>query len=224
MIASNLEISAAELESAFDAGGATVFDVRPYSEYAMGHIPGALNGTALPGLPMSEFTTDAAAILVAVNGDRSRPVVLYCNGLYCEKSQRVSQELLEIGFTRVQRYQAGVPDWRASGRVTQIENLGVAAVFVKDATAVWLDARSPEEYEESHLRGSRYVTLNGMAAAKDDGRLPMHDHNTRVIVYGHSASQARIMAQAVAHNAFHNVSFYPGNLTDLVKAIGQEPA
>jgi hypothetical protein len=46
--------------------------------------------------------------------------------------------------------------------------------------------------------------------AKDDGRLPMEDHNTRLIVVGSSAEEARHVARALAREAFHNVSYFPG--------------
>lgn len=44
--------------------------------------------------------------------------------------------------------------------------------------------------------------------AKDDGRLPMEDHNTRIVAFGRDASQARALAEAVAREAFHNVSYF----------------
>lgn len=46
--------------------------------------------------------------------------------------------------------------------------------------------------------------------AKDDGRLPMNDHNTRLIVIGRDADQARHVAQALVREAFHNVAYFPG--------------
>jgi hypothetical protein len=53
------------------------------------------------------------------------------------------------------------------------------------------------------------------SAAKEDGRLPMLDHNTRIIVFGDDASQARDVAVALAKNAFSNVMFYAGSIDDL---------
>jgi hypothetical protein len=55
--------------------------------------------------------------------------------------------------------------------------------------------------------------------AKDDGRLPMEDHNTRVIVFGKDARQAREVAEAVAREAFHNVSFFEGSAQSLMEAV-----
>jgi hypothetical protein len=55
--------------------------------------------------------------------------------------------------------------------------------------------------------------------AKDDGRLPMEDHNTRIIVVGGDAAQARYVAQAIAREAFHNVSYFPGTLDEARAAV-----
>jgi hypothetical protein len=35
----------------------------------------------------------------------------------------------------------------------------------------------------------------------------MEDHNTRVVVFGATAEQARAAAEEIARNAFHNVMF-----------------
>jgi rhodanese-related sulfurtransferase len=51
--------------------------------------------------------------------------------------------------------------------------------------------------------------------AKDDGRLPMEDHNTRIIVFGRDGAQAKAVAEAIAREAFHNVSYFAGPLERL---------
>lgn len=43
----------------------------------------------------------------------------------------------------------------------------------------------------------------------------MEDHNTRIVVFGQDAAQAREVAEEIAKNAFHNVGFYAGSLADL---------
>jgi hypothetical protein len=55
---------------------------------------------------------------------------------------------------------------------------------------------------------------NGPYCGKD-GRLPMDDHNTRVIVFGANAEQARAVADPIAKNAFHNVTFFAGDISSL---------
>jgi hypothetical protein len=57
--------------------------------------------------------------------------------------------------------------------------------------------------------------LRDSSKAKDDGRLPMTDHNTRIFVVGDNGAQARAVAEGIVHEAFHNVSFFDGPVTDL---------
>jgi rhodanese-related sulfurtransferase len=107
------EVSTKELRQILVLGTALVLDTRPHLEWALGHIPGALNVAPKPGMPMSLYTSDVAEVLRLTAGDRNRPLVLYCNGPFCGKSRRVADDLLAAGFTNVRRYQLGAPVWRA---------------------------------------------------------------------------------------------------------------
>jgi rhodanese-related sulfurtransferase len=119
----------------------------------------------------------------------------------------LAEELLEAGYTNVRRYQLGAPVWRALGGVMQLEPEGFDYIQRNDRTAVVFDARSAEEFRAGTLPGAVNLPREEVARAKDDGRLPMEDHNTRVIVFGATAAQARAAAEEIARNAFHNVMF-----------------
>ncbi|HEL3813395.1 TPA: ArsR family transcriptional regulator [Stenotrophomonas maltophilia] len=82
--------------------GVTLLDVRPSSEYALGHLPGALN------VPASEL--EAALI----NLPKDREIVAYCRGPYCVMSFEVVEKLRALGFT-VRRLEDGFPEWKAAG-------------------------------------------------------------------------------------------------------------
>ena len=168
---------------------------------------------------MSQYTSDVAEVERLVAGDRTRGLVLYCNGPFCGKSKRVSDDLVQAGYTSVRRYQLGAPVWRALGEVMVTEADGVRYILERDGTAVFIDARDSSEFARGSLPAARNVprsrVLTGkdvgeMKAAKDDGRLPMHDHNTRIVVFGRDAKQARAVAEAIAREAFHNVSYFEG--------------
>src|SRR5438874_5475476 len=185
------ETSTVELRKILAEKGAVVFDARPFKEYAISHIPGAVNVSAKPGVPMSFYVSDTTEIGRVLKGDKGTAIVLYCNGPFCHKSKRLAAELLEAGFTNVRRYQLGMPTWRALVGVQQIELEGLRHVLDNDKTAVLLDARGV-----SDLRGAKGLALADVKKAKDDGRLPMEDHNTRVLVIGANAAQARALAEA----------------------------
>jgi rhodanese-related sulfurtransferase len=225
------EVSTAELRQILAEGSAMVFDARPYREYAVSHIPGARNVAAKPGVPMSLYVSDVAEIGRLVNHDKATPMVLYCNGPFCGKSKRLSVELVEAGYTQVRRYQLGIPVWRALGGLTEIELDGILYVLEGDRTAVLLDARDPEEFRAQSLPSARNLPLSGVnpgkdvgevKAAKDDGRLPMEDHNTRIIVVGRDGAQAKALAEAIVREAFHNVAYFAGGVETLLqKAAGK---
>src|SRR6266705_2880415 len=218
------EISTEQLKEILADKSAVVLDARPSLEFAMSHIPGALNVAAKPGLPMSAYVSDVAEISRLVDGKRDTPLVLYCNGPFCGKSKRLADELLGAGYTDVRRYQLGMPVWRALGGITEIEAEGVQYVREKDQTAVWIDARDPEEFTAHPIPNARNLPLivvkpgkdvGEVKKAKDDGRLPMEDHNTRIIVFGRDGAQAKAVAEALAREAFHNVSYFAGPLERL---------
>ena len=64
------EVSTEELRRILMDGSATVFDARPFMEFASGHIPGAVNVSANAGMPMSLFVSDVAEIERVLNGNK----------------------------------------------------------------------------------------------------------------------------------------------------------
>lgn len=217
------EVSTKEIKAILAAQSAWVFDARPAAEYDISHIPGALNVAQKPGTPTSEYISDAAEIERIVGGDKAAAIVLYCNGPFCGKTKRLAQDLLTTGFMNVKRYQAGTPTWRALGGSMQIEAPALRTVWVKDRTARFFDARpdTGEGYEGMIPHAIRLPKAE-VLAAKDDGRLPMDDHNTRIICYGESGAQAKALADEITANAFHNVTFFVGSAEEFREAIFPE--
>ena len=225
----NSEVSTEELVRVLAGRTATVLDARPHLEFSISHIPGALNVAAKPGVAPSLYVSDVAEIGRLVKENKSAPLILYCNGLHCGKSKRLATELAEAGYTNVRRYQLGIPSWRAAGGVCEIELAGIQHVVAKDGTAVVIDARETADYKKRTVRGARNIprslVLDGkdvgeVKRAKDDGRLPMEDHNTRIIVLGADAAAARYVAEALTREAFHNVSYFPGPFEAVRQQVG----
>jgi rhodanese-related sulfurtransferase len=218
------EVSTEQLRQLLATGSITLLDTRPHLEWAISHIPGAVNVAPKPGMAMSQYTSDVAEVGRHVGENKARPLVLYCNGPFCGKSKRVSEDLLAAGYTNVRRYQLGAPVWRALGGPMVTELDGIRYIREQDKTAVFVDVRDPAEFASGSLPGAvnlpRSKVLPGkdigeVKAAKDDGRLPMEDHNTRIVVFGRDEEQARAVAEALAQEAFHNVSYYSGRFSDL---------
>jgi rhodanese-related sulfurtransferase len=214
------EVTTTELRAALADPRVVVLDARPAEEYAVSHIPGARSVPGKPGLSAALYTADADEARRMVP-NTSTPVIVYCNGLFCGRSKRFAAELLKSGYTSVRRYQLGIPAWRALGGVTQVEKVALVRLLAEDRTALLVDAREGDAALPALERATR-ITAADVPKAKDDGRLPMADHNTRILVVADSGAKARVAAEAIVHGAFGNVSFFDGTVTELpeLAAVG----
>ena len=114
---------------------------------------------------------------------------------------------------------------------TRIELEGLRHVLANDRTAVLIDAREADEFRKATLADARNIPRSGVLEgkdvgevkrAKDDGRLPMDDHNTRIIVLGREVADARFVADALAREAFHNVAYFRGSVQEALVALNRE--
>ena len=95
-------ISREELLSRIEENGVILLDVRPHEEYALGHLPGALN------IPLEELERRLAEL------PEGREVVAYCRGPYCVLSVNAVAALRAKG-REARRLEDGFPDWKAAG-------------------------------------------------------------------------------------------------------------
>lgn len=222
------DVSTEQLKRILNNGSAVLVDSRPPEEFALSHIPGALNVAPKRGRPAHQYVSDAAEVGRLLQGAKNRPLILYCNGPFCGKTKRFGTELLEAGYSDVRRYQLGAPGWRAlSGKAMQTEPQALQYIRT-DPTAVWIDAREPSAFAGGTIAGARNIAASGlrpgkdqgvMKQAKDDGRLPTEDHNTRILVFGADGKDARAVADAIASEGFHNVSFVSVRFDEVVRAV-----
>ena len=222
------EVSTRELRQIIESRSALILDARPPMEYAVSHIPGALNVAPQPGRPAHLYISDVAEVGRLLGGAKDKPLVLYCNGPFCGKTKRLGAELVEAGHGNVRRYQLGAPGWRTLGGGAMQTELAALPYVGRDKTAVWIDARESAAFKRGSIAGARNIPASGlrqgrdqgvMKEAKDDGRLPMDDHNTRIIVFGADANAARAVADAIATEAFHNVSFVAAPVEEVRRAL-----
>jgi rhodanese-related sulfurtransferase/DNA-binding transcriptional ArsR family regulator len=95
-------VTRAELMDRLRAGVVTVLDVRPRDEFALGHLPDAIN------VPLGELDQRLSEF------DPGREIVAYCRGPYCVLSFEAVARLRTRGF-KVRRLEDGYPEWRAAG-------------------------------------------------------------------------------------------------------------
>jgi rhodanese-related sulfurtransferase len=207
------EVSTEQVRRILADGSTIILDARKRSEYVAGHIPGARHVDAPPAA-----VVDAVERLVS--WDKSKALVLYCNGPSCQASRRLSEQLVATGFTNVRRYQLGIPIWRALGGPTEIELEGILRIFRVDQTAVFFDARSAEEFAKGSLPGAHNVPADQLASGGlQKAPLPADDFNTRIVLFGRDSAQARKLADALSKRPWHNVTYFPGTWEVLRMAI-----
>jgi rhodanese-related sulfurtransferase/predicted transcriptional regulator len=101
-------ISRDELVARLKDGMATVLDVRPEEEFALGHVPGAIN------IPIGELERRLAEL------PKRREIVAYCRGPYCVMSFEAVAALRAKGY-RIRRLEDGFPEWKAAGLDVAVE-------------------------------------------------------------------------------------------------------
>lgn len=95
-------VSRKELLKRIRKGDVTVLDVRPPDEFALGHIPGAIN------IPLRELKSRVSELR------KSQEIVAYCRGPYCVLSFEAVAALRKKGYA-ARRLEDGLPEWRAAG-------------------------------------------------------------------------------------------------------------
>lgn len=218
------QLSTAQFKKAIK-DGVLVLDNRPYKEWAISHIPGAIVVAPKPGVSKALYTSDVAEIKRIVNDDKTKAIVLYCDGIHCGKSKRVAKDLVKEGFTNVSRYQLGIPVWRALGNLTQCELDGIKYIYENDKTACFIDSRKAESFAKGGLKEAKNIPFDGVMdgkdvgeifKAKEDGRLPVDDRNTRIIVFGENIDEIKRVAEGLVKEAFHNVCYYASDSKDII--------
>lgn len=95
-------VSREELFQRLREGLVTVLDVRPEEEFALGHLPSAVN------IPLRGLEKRLSAL------PKRKEVVAYCRGAYCVLSFEAVALLRRRGF-KARRLEDGYPEWRAGG-------------------------------------------------------------------------------------------------------------
>jgi rhodanese-related sulfurtransferase len=103
------------------AKGAPVIDTRVTAEYAEKTIKGAVS------VPYKEKSAKEVGFdakqdsfdLSKLPADKAAPVVLFCNAGECWKSYKAAVVAIKAGYTKVQWFRGGMPEWSSKGLPTQ---------------------------------------------------------------------------------------------------------
>ena len=91
-----------ELLARARSGKVVILDTRPASEFAAGHIAGALS------VPVDDLKRKLAEL------PKTKEFVAYCRGPYCVYADRAVELLRESG-RRARRLDGGFPEWKLAG-------------------------------------------------------------------------------------------------------------
>lgn len=103
-------VSRSGLLTRMKKGLVQVLDARPEDEFALGHLPGAIN------VPLDKLRRRLAAL------DPAKEIVAYCRGPYCMLSFETVAILRKKGF-KARRLEDGLPEWRAAGFPIDVSSL-----------------------------------------------------------------------------------------------------
>jgi rhodanese-related sulfurtransferase len=89
-----------------------LIDSRLPEEYQQAHLPGAIS------IPAERMKVEAKKL----PKDKTTPLIFYCRGAGCTLSQTAARAAMEMGYTYLMIYQAGMPDWLLRGNPVQKGN------------------------------------------------------------------------------------------------------
>jgi rhodanese-related sulfurtransferase len=102
-----IQIQISKVKAFFDENAGTIVDAREPTDYALGHIPGAIN------LPYDEVVTDTERL--EKFDPQGKPIIIYCGGGTCELSMNLGFALVNAGKKKVLVFMGGWPEWSTSG-------------------------------------------------------------------------------------------------------------
>ena len=100
-------VSREELITRLQDGDVTLLDVRPDDEFALGHLPGALN------VPFDELERRLSEL------PKDQEIVAYCRGPYCVLSFEAVAALRARGY-KIRRLEDGFPEWKDAGLEVEV--------------------------------------------------------------------------------------------------------
>ncbi|MEX2262711.1 MAG: metalloregulator ArsR/SmtB family transcription factor [Bryobacteraceae bacterium] len=99
-------ITVEQLRSRLELGDVVLLDVRPETEYASGHIRGALS------VPIADLARRLKSL------PKKKAIVAYCRGPYCVFADEAVRLLRAHGY-KAQRLEQGFPEWKMLGLPTE---------------------------------------------------------------------------------------------------------
>jgi rhodanese-related sulfurtransferase len=188
-----------------------IIDSRPMKRrYVNGHIPGAIS------IPNSQFDKMTRVL----PQEKSMALIFYCGGKKCMLSHKSAFKAEKLGYTNIQVYAAGYPDWIANGELAS-----VSAAYVKKVLdggkATVIDARPMKrKYAKGHVPGaisipnSQFDKLAHMLPAEKSAPLIFYCGGMKCPLSVKSAIKAKALS-------YTNVKVFQGGYPEWKKMYGK---
>jgi glyoxylase-like metal-dependent hydrolase (beta-lactamase superfamily II)/rhodanese-related sulfurtransferase len=182
-------------EELADTGNATILDIRPFGDYAAGHVPGAIN-VPLDG---GSFGTKAGFVLIA-----GEPVVLHARTR--EEALAGAQGLWKVGLLELSGYVLSPPAPETCGTVA-VDDLQ-ALIARPDVQLV--DVRETTERDDGYIPGSRNIPYR-LLRKLGCGAL---EQSRPVVTICESGARATIAASLLQREGFDVRAVASGGIAD----------
>jgi glyoxylase-like metal-dependent hydrolase (beta-lactamase superfamily II)/rhodanese-related sulfurtransferase len=177
------------------AGGATILDVRPFADYAAGHVPGSIS------VPVSgsSFATKAGFVLLP-----EEPVVLLAATR--DEALEAAHGLWKVGLLALEGY-------LLHGELSEsLQTLAANELLELDGDAVQVvDVREASERDEGYLPGSRNIPYRLLRKMGGDAL----ERSKPVVTVCESGPRAAIAASLLQRDGFDVRAVSPGGIADV---------
>ncbi len=177
------------------ADGGVVIDTRPWSEFAVGHVPGTIN------IPLNKSFTTWAGWLVPYDG----PFYLIVDDACTQCVDEAVRDLAMIGLDQTTGYfgrdtiEAWAADHHQLASIRQISSSELAAEMRKGSVTV-VDVRGATEWEAGRLPGVPNIPLGYLTERL--GEIPQ---NKPIVVQCQGGARSAIAASVLRAKGLENV-------------------
>jgi len=194
------EIKTAELARAIkEHPNLALYDSRPKGRYDQGHLPGAIS------LPLPKLEEKQAE---ALPKDKNTPLVFYCGGITCPLSPASAAIAKKLGYTNVQVYNEGEPEWTKAFLPTYSTN-----DFIQNGNVVVIDLRSSQKARAGRIKGAYSVPYKSL-----EDRLEDVARNAPLVLYGDG--DVSNVVKELRKDGFTAVTLVQGGYKGWVKSGG----
>ncbi len=103
-----IEVGIPVVKNALEKDTAVIMDARPRKKFLKETIPGSI----------SMYDKELERLAGRFPVDKNTPVIAYCGGYECNKSHIVASKLMEMGYSDVSVFAAGLPGWKKAELTT----------------------------------------------------------------------------------------------------------